>query len=303
MAGEAPAVAPAAAPAPNGAANGTPPPNGAPKAAEESWEFNEDGKSFKLTHAETQKQLADARYARKRLQQAADEAKTLKAEKAKFEAERADDAKLRKENRAEWLKRHELDEEAMAREVLERKLKEQEMTPDQREAAKRKAEADDLRKQLDERKQADSKAQVDQTAKHITQWMVDGLQKAATAAGLAIGPREFHVIHAVAAEFGDAVPLDGEWHNRVINEAKERIEGAYGKLESAVAAGLSGEALVKRLGKRVVDEVLKYRLEQVRGKKTFGAGRPAAEPPPVAKPSKYITTREAEEQLRKASKL
>ncbi len=304
MDGVAPA-APAAAPAPvtNGA---TPPkPSGEAKAApEESWEFKEDGKTVKLTKAEAQKRFAEAQYAKKRMQEAADEAKTLRAEQAKAKADREADAKLRKENRAEWLKKNEIEEESLAREVLERKLKEQDMHPAELALEKSKRENAELKKAEEARQSEAKQAEVTQTAKHITQWMIDGLNKAAATAGLGIGPREFHVIHSVAAEFGDAgVPLDADWHNRVIAEAKERIEGSYQKLESAVTAGLTGEALVNRLGKRVVDEVLKHRLEQIRGKKTFGQGKPAAEAPPVAKPSRYIDMRQAEAELRKASKL
>ncbi len=289
---------------PNGAAKVPPAPNGEAKAPEESWEFNEDGKTVKLTKAEAQKRFADAAYAKKRLQQAADETKALKAEQAKAKEEREADAKLRKENRAEWLKKNEIEEEALAREVLERKLKERDMHPAELELEKQKRENAELKKTEEARVTEAKQAEVNKTAKGITEWMVSGLNKAAAAAGLGIGPREFHVIHAVAAEFGDAgVPLDADWHNRVIAEAKERIEGSFKGLESAVTAGLTGEALVTRLGKRVVDEVLKHRLEQIRGKKTFGQGKPLAEAPPVARPSKYIDMRQAEAELRKASKL
>ncbi len=305
-----PDVAPAAAPAvaPVTPANGAAPVDAkAAPPAEEFLEYVVEGKTERIAKSKALERLRKESFADKRSQQAAEALKAVKAREAQLAAEAEEDKKLAEENEEEWLRKRGRDPEAFARKYLEKKLRESEMTEDQRKAATAERERDELKKQVEAHTKEKSEAEVNAQAARIRQHMSDDLHRASVAAGLIAdgAPMDgdtFAIIQALVQDSFDAgFPVDADWAPRIIEAAKEQMAATSTKLEKAVLGGLKGEALEARLGKTVVDELMRHRLEKLRGKRTFGQPK-AADAPPVerAKPANpYMSVREADDALRK----
>jgi hypothetical protein len=260
---------PAAAPAAptNGAA---PTPGNAPaKAAEPTYKLTVDGVEREYSRAEAQKLLGKSAFADKTISQAKEEMKKLAEERERIKAQEAlwdDDERLE----AELEKRGKLDKLALKR--LQAKAAEQEQTPEQRQAAAEKARADKLQKELDERTANEKKAKQAEAAKLVQKQMESQLAQAAEKAGLGKDADSFFAVYETVKEWHRlGLPWDAE---RIVETAKENIDGGFKRLEQSVTKGLKGKALVERLGKSVVDEILRYKVEELRG---GGAPRP---PPP-----------------------
>ena len=277
-----------AAPATNGATPPAAATTSATPAPETFFELNVRGEKKKLAKAEAEKLLskydnADAvtQKAKEELNRIAEERERYKAESAVWDDEAKLEAKLAE--RGDFLDR-------LARKRLEAKLAEHQMTPEQREAAQAKAERDALKKQLDDKAAAETKQRQDAANKVLADRMSAQLQDAAERAGLkqpgkAVSPDEFFAVYEAVKEFKKlGLPWDAE---RIIETAKENIDGGFRRLEGAVLKGLKGKALVERLGDLVVKEVLRYKAEELRG----GGARPqapAAAPKPQA-PSQWMS--------------
>ena len=266
-----------------------------PKAPEvdDSLELTVDGQVERLPRAEAIKRLQKAAFADKVTQQARE---ALKAVKAREEAWKAEMAELETDEEA-FLRKKGRDPEALARKILERKLRESEQTPEQREAEAAKAEAASLKKQLAEHTAKQEAAALEQQTVHIQKLMESELHRAATAKGMATDADSFYAIYqAVQESFDAGLPVDAGWADRIIERAQETTEGAFTKLEQAVLKGLKGDALVKRLGPAVVEELRRHRIEQLRGKRAAPVAPPPVE---VPKQSGYLSIQEANAQMRR----
>lgn len=300
------AVAPAApavpaAPAPNGI---TPPPTPAAKAeaakpagmtTEEYLEYVVDGKQVRETKAEALKKLSKAGYADAQIKQARE---ALKAQRAREAQQAADDALL-EQDEEEYLRKKGRDPEALARRILERKLKQAEMTPDQLAAEQARLEASTTKKELEKMQKEQHDQQVVLMTDRLQRRLETDLTRAAQAAEFPPGPESFAIIQALVQDHFDAgleVDVGGAWAARIVDAAKDRIEGSRKHLTQAVTRGLKGQKLADWLGPDVVKEVLDYRLSQIRGKRA--APSPRSEAPVVTQPSQYITPAQASAQLR-----
>lgn len=293
-------VVPSTAPVANGAApveaKGKP-----TQTVEEYLEWVEDGKPVKVTKAEALKRLSKSGFADQRTKQAAD---AIKAAKQR-EAEWAEEQKLLETDEEAYLRKKGRDPEALARKILEKKLRDAELNDDQRAALTEKQRADAAEAKVKEFTERQEEAQLIQQAEKVQALMISDLSAAAGRAGWVItDANRGEVIDLLREEVKDSFeagfPVDSEWADRIVEAAKRKHDQTFERLETAVTKGLTGEALVKRLGQRVVDEVLKHRLSEIRGKKTFGQAKPTEkEIAPVTKQNQYLNPREADEQLRK----
>lgn len=294
-------VAPAAPAAPVAPVEAKPvAPNGKAVVPEEFWEYTgEGGETRKLSKSEAQKRLSKAEYADKIIKQGAEALKASKAEREALAKEREEEKRLAKENRREFLKKYGIDEDEAAHEVLQRKLREQEMSPAERQAAEYKAKLDEHEKQASERTKKEEAAQVEQQALQLRELMIGELQKACVAAGWGpnVDGERFVVIQQLVQDHFDAgMPVDAHFGTRIVEAAKERLDASHQRLEKAVLSGLKGQALIDRLGPAIVKEVLAHEVERIRGKRAVPAAR--TELPAKTKGDSYITEAEFKEQVR-----
>lgn len=287
-----PIVAPVAPVAPtNGAAPTTAAAAAPAVEAEPTFEVTVDGKPQKLTRKQIEKYAGKGAFADKAIRQASEALKTTKAEKEAREALK-EKLKTDKAARREWLKEHGIETEEFAREVLQEKLSEQEMTPEQREVVAAKAEAAAARKEADEFKAEKAKAAQAESQKRLSAKLENDLAEACTRHGLELSPETFLALQPVARDFIEAgIPLDPDM---MVETAKANIEESFSRLSKAVAGGLKGAALVERLGPEVVKEVLRYRTEVYRN-----GGPPKPGAPPAPKPAAPDSTMTPEDFKRK----
>lgn len=269
----------------------------APKAeakpvAEDFLEYTVDGKTEKVTRAEALKRLSKAGYADSAIKQAKDALKATQAEKAKWAAEQ----KQLEEDEEAYLRAKGRDPEAMAQRILERKLKEQGLTPEQRQAEQLQAENAKLKKDKEEWEAKTKAEQVEQHATKMLELMESELRTKAEAAGIKAGAKSFNVIYELVKEtFELGLPWDAD---RIIEVAKETLDGATSELRKTALASLEGQALEDAVGSDITDRLIAHRIAVRQGKKTFGV-KPAVVPPVEAKPTNpYITVAEASAMLR-----
>lgn len=271
-----------AKPAPVAGTSVAKPPEGAataPAAAETHFEVKVNGETKKYTRAEAERLLSKAGFADATVQQAKQALKAaaeLRAKQAEQDALWDDDEKLE----AELKRRGKLDKLSLKR--LEHKMAEADMTPEQRaikERDDRIAELEGKTKAADEEKK---QAQISERAKRIQARVSSELDTAWERAGFERGADNFAAVYDVMREWRDLglLPKGEEFNamhaDRIIEQARDNIEGSFKRLESATLKGLKGKALVDRLGKSVVDEVLRYRVELLRG----GGAKPQNQTPP-----------------------
>lgn len=263
----APAAAPAAPAAPQ---NGTAPAAAKPTPAPEpKYLLTVDGAEREVTRSEAQKLLGKAAFADKLIQQAKDALKKTAEARAKAsqeEPELDDEAKLE-----EWLTKRGAKQEVLdrlARRRLEQRVKTEELTPEQREAAAIKAENERLKKEGAERAEADKKAKQAAAESHLQRQMESQLKDAAEKAGMVGDIDSFDCLRAVVREW---VELEMPWDPaRIVETAAERLNGATAKLQKEGLGRMDGKALHEFLGKDALKKLNEYQVQLVRG-----GGRPA----------------------------
>jgi hypothetical protein len=316
-----PDVAPAAPAAPIAAPSGTiiaskpaTPPAPAPKTApvaakaepgtapeaekpEESIEITVDGAKRRVSAKEAEKLLGKSAYADKVISQAKEALRASQAQEAE-RIKRREAIKTDKAARDAFLKEHGIEPEAYAREILEAKVAEGRMTPEQRQAAELAAENTRIKAELETRTRAETEQKQVAAAQQLQKQVESELSAAAQRAGIEPGSESFFAIYEALQEAYDlGLPWDPE---RIIEVAKENMDGAASKLEAAVLKGLKGDALLKRLGEPVVKEVVAARWAQIQAAKNGGgAPAPLRTQKAPAKQSPYITVAEAREQVKK----
>lgn len=251
-----------------------------------------DGEEREYTQAEIQKLTGKAAYADKVISQTKEEAKRMAAEREKLLAERAlwdDESKLE----AELMKRGVLDK--LARKYLAAKVAEHEMSPEQREAAAAKAEADRLKKELESRDAETQKAKQTQAQQVLQQRLEASLSEAAERAGFPKTADAFDMLYQSLREW---VRLGLPWNpDQLVADAQERIEASFDSLRQRATKSLKGKALVEKLGPDVVKEVLRYKMEELRGGGARAAPPPAQPPRPKEQPQ-YLSPADLQEKYR-----
>lgn len=269
--------APAAPAAPtNGAA-----PAAAP-AAEPVFKVKVNGELREYKQAEAERLLSKAAFADQAIRQSKEALKATQAEREEREALK----KRIKEDKAardQFLREHGIEPDEFTRERLSEKLREAEMTPEQKRIAEleaAKAEADKKLKAADEEK---AQQRLSENAKRIQATIENELDAAWKRADFERGPDAFFAVYEVMQEFvglgllDPNQPFSAAMADRIIETARENIDGTDKRREAAVLKGLKGAALKKRLGPETWREVLRYAAEEFRG----GGIKPAA-PAPAA---------------------
>ncbi len=252
-----------------------------------------DGQPQKYTEAEAKKLLSKVGYSDKMTREA-------KSALKQIQEARAADAKakeLAKTDKAAFLKAHGIDPEAFAREVLEAKIREQGLTPEQKAFAEQEQNLKTREQKVKEFEAAKAQERENQLANEMQQDMMDQLAAAAQALDFKIDPASFISIEKIVTEMSEInMPWDAE---RVIEMAREEIDGHFAKLETAVLSGLTGPALLKRVGPKVADAVVKARVEEIRARR---GQPPSTQPVPVVKaekPSDYLSPKQFDEKMKK----
>ncbi len=310
----APIVAPAAPAAPN-APSQTPniappkpvvptpvakPPAAAAPTAEPLFEVKVDGEVKKYTRAEAERLLSKSGFADKGVRQVREALAAIKAREAELTERESvwdDDEKLE----AELLKRGKLD--PLARKRLAVKVAEAEMTPEQK-AQQRADEAEAKLAKLEQAgKDEQEQKRLTESSQKLYVHIEDTLASAAERAGIGRDPDSFYAVYEAMTEFRDLGLIDPNQFtpaiaDRICEAALENIAATDKRREASVLKGLKGKALVERLGKTVVDEVLRHKLEELRG----GGPKKAAPIIPNgngngAPKSNFITVDEARAQM------
>lgn len=307
MANPVPGAAPAAPiPVANQAAPKTPAPNQNPnpvaapeavKPPEATFEVVIDGQKQVLTEAQVKKLASKSGYADRTVRQAKEALKRIK----EAETERHAQLEAARGNPGELLRLHGIDPDEFARAVLTQKIEEGKLSPEQRRIAELEAAQAESQRKLEEHQAKQDSEQQQVLVGQLQQQMENELFQAAERAGMPRDADSFYAIYAAVQEAHDlGLPWDPD---RIMEVAQASIDTGFQRLETATLKSLKGEALLKRLGSAVVEEVLKARVEQIRGKKAFGTKQAANDNTERArvptKPSEYISPTEAEARMRK----
>ena len=259
----------------------------APKEPPRMFKAKVGGEEREFSEAEVTKLLSKNGYADQAIRQAKEAMAALK----KREAELAEEDGLDDE---EILRRRKRDPEAFARRVLEKKLREAELTPEQRELATRDARIAELEAKQKAADAEREEAGVRELAARKQRQMETELAAAAEKAGVSKDADGFYSIYEAVKESVElGLPWDAE---RICETARENQDAAFKKLEASVLKGLKGKALIDRLGKPVLDEINRYQIELIRG----GGAKPAASQKPAAQVDgpKYISPQELQQKMR-----
>lgn len=250
-------------------------------------EANVKGEKRRFTREEAARNLSKISFADDLARQAKEALKATTAEKAEREALKAR-IKTDKKARDAWLREHGIEPDEFALGRLDEKLREAEMTPEQREIAKRDAEIAELKAKQQEREAEAEEQKLSARTQHIQKHVENTLAQSWESAGFEKGADSFMAVYKVMAEWNELGLLPkGEdftpaFADRIIDAARENIDGAFKALESAALKNLKGKALYERIPKAVRDELNRYQLEQLRG----GGPKPqAAGAPPAQKPA------------------
>ena len=184
-----------------------------------------------------------------------------------------------------------------ARERLERKLREQQMSPEAREAETQKQRADRLEKEVEASKAEKREATVKQHAQQIQARMVADLEGAAAKVGLPKDVDGFAALHEVTQEYlGLGLPWNPE---RIAEEAKAKVEASEAKFHQRVLKGLKGAELLKYMGPEAVAEVKAHLVAEYRKTRTpYGGTKPSLPPAPAPKADTYLTPAQADAEMR-----
>lgn len=254
-----------------------------------------DGQKRKFTEAEARRLLSKAGYADKTVQQAKEAIKAAQQLKAERESEK----ERAKANLEEHLRSLGVDPDAFAKSRLERHITDAQMSPEQRELAKERAEKAELTKKLNAVEEEKSKATKEQSHRHLQQKLENELADAASAAGI---PKDGNGFYAVYAALKDAVesglPYDAQ---HIVSVAKQNLESAKSGLKQAVLSDMDGAALEEMLGGPNVDKLIRHRMEKRRGGVSTRTAPPAngSTSGTAAPASEYITRDQLRDKVRK----
>ncbi len=271
------------------------PANGAPAAAapEATFEVTVDGKPTKLTRKQIEQFAGKGAFTDQVLRQskqAIAAAKKLEAEYAERESIWDDEERLM----SELEKRGKLDN--IARRRLAKHVQQAEMTPEQRErqaAEDRAAAAEAKLKGIEEEH---AKKSLSENAKRLQVRIEGQLAEAAERVGLPKSGDAFYAIYDALRESVElGLPFDPE---QVVETAKANIDAGFKRLEQSTLKELKGQALEDRLGKTIVDELIRHRIALRRGGAVPGkAAAPAAAAQKGDGPG-YLTPEQAREKIR-----
>jgi hypothetical protein len=200
-----------------------------------------------------------------------------------------------KEKPADALKELGVDVESFARQVLQQRVEaavEETLPPEEKQARQEKRELEQLRAQIKAREEADIAARHKAQEKQVFSHLEKNIIEAAKRNNMPATPDTLHLIAATASELIDlGVPFT---EDQLMAEVRERQDATFGELEKRVLGGLKGEALAQRLGPAVVQEILKWSVERIRGPRAAPAQKQEATPQGTGngKPSPYMTDAE-----------
>lgn len=269
----------AKAPPPPAAEGEAPAEGTAPPAPEEddSFEVVEDGVKRRYTREQAIRELQKRGSSTKRYQEVKEQTRQVQAV---IEA-------LKDPERFESIAQelgHDMDAIAMRR--LQARVEHEALTPEQQELVALKRKTAEYEAQETKRKEA-AETRSREAADQATFGRLEkGFLEAANRNGLEGTPDNLVRMVEVAKEMLDlGVPLT---EDQLIAEVKEREEATFSQLESKVLKSLKGEALAKRLGPAVVEEVLRWSVERIRGQAPAAKPKTAAEPRRPSGPA-YMT--------------
>lgn len=259
-----------------------------------------NGQQREYSQAEAERLLSKSAFADDVMRQGREAVKTLTQVKAEREAEKA----RAKSDTDAWMREHGIDPDDFAHRRVSKRLAEHEMTPEQRAIAERDARIAELQKKADEAEADKRKGIVSEAAKRIQARVTSVLGDAWERAGFEKGSDSFSAVHDVMREWRDIglLPKTPEEFtpalaDRIIEAAKDSIEGSFKRLESAALKGLDGEALEQRLGKPVVDKLLRHMANKIRGGGMKPQTQVAAKPADSG--SGYMTVHEHQAEMRR----
>lgn len=260
----APVAAPVAPAAPtNGAA---PPVPTKAEAPEPRIPLKVDKEEREYTRSELQKLLGKSAFADKLIQQAKDALKKTSEARAKAETETPsfdDDGKIEEYLRAKGVKDELLDK--LARRRLDQRVKEAELTPEQKEAAALKAENERFKKAEAEREAEGKKTKQAAAEQRLYQQAQSQLLEAAQAAGFGPDLDSFDVLRGVVREW---VELEMPWDpTRIVDEAQSRLGSATTKLQKEGLGLMDGAKLYEFLGPSVLKKLNDYQIQMLRSGK------------------------------------
>lgn len=271
------AKVPAPAGDPTGAGAGKAPaavdpkaPPAATKPAPELFELEVDGEKVTLTREQAVRQLQKGAAGDKRLREAQEQ--TQKFQRA---------LELGKANPGDLMKYLGVDAKAFAEKLLAQEAEQALMDPKDRQLLELQRENETFKQQ----QKANEKTQADQALAEADKKVFAQIEKsflAAAEAGELEGTPDnlLRMIEVAneAVELGIA-PTEAQ----IVAEVKEREDLAFSQLERKVLGGLKGEKLAKRLGPAVVEAVLTWSVEQLRGTNPY---RETASAPERTEPGK-----------------
>lgn len=259
-----------AAPAPKPTAetapvDGAPPPaDAAPKPPEDLLEYVVDGEKRQMTREQAIRRLQKETAAEKRMHEAAEALKKAQA----FD-------KFFRERPADALAHAGVDVKAFAQEILKREAETALLSDAEKKELEYQRRIEALETEKKQREEAEAKRQQDERDEVLFAQMEKEYVAAATAAGLEGTPDNLLRMVQIGAEYMDlGVPMTAE---QIIAEMRDREDAAFGALEKKVIGGLKGEALAKRLGPAVVEEILKWSIERLNATPAYKQPEPPAE--------------------------
>lgn len=310
VAAPAPAAA-AKAPAPATKPGAPAPAAAAPEVAAADaivWTGKVDGKELKLTQAQLDRFASKGAFADKVTQEAKEAIKRAQAAEAKYRADEEARRSRAKTNTEEWLKEHGIDPEEYARQILERKVNEGKMTPEQRRAAELEAENKRLKLEQENIANAQKKQQAEQLQQHLQKRIETELVNAAKRAGMGLGDESFFAIYKSFEEAYNLGLLPTDMNgltpaiaDRIVEDAQLRIENEGKSIRTRVLT-MKGQALEDFLGKEAADHIVANRLEMIRAAKGIAAQPTNGKPAPAAQQGKakptYLTPAQADEAMK-----
>lgn len=238
---------------------------------EDFFELVVDGEKRQLTREQAVRQLQKAHAADKRFR----EAQELTRKNQTL-------LQMLKEDPESALEQLGLDVDAITNKRVARQAERAMMTPEQLEKQELQQKLEQYESKEKQRQEAEAKAKQEEQDKVVFSRIEKGFLSAAERHGLDGTPENLGRMVEIASEALDlGVPIT---EDQIISELREREDSAFGKLEKRVLGGLKGEALAKRLGPTVVEEVLKWSVERLRGQ----AGQPKTPPAESTENSKNV---------------
>lgn len=145
------------------------------------------------------------------------------------------------------------DPDAYARQLLSKRLEMEGMTPEQRRIAELEQKAAEAERRAQTLSEQRRQERVLQRAKLEQAQLFKDISSAAERVGLPADERALAAIHQVMEEMHrDGIPFVPDF---IVQEAKDRIEGTFKRLEEHALKGLKGKQLADRLGPEVMKEL------------------------------------------------